>query len=87
MKNSWNTRVIFFGVIKVNDKPYLIEYNCRMGDPEDRSVIPKLKNDLVELFLAVQEGDLQTKVIETDERACCTVMAVSGGYRVITGRI
>jgi phosphoribosylamine--glycine ligase len=59
---------------------FLIEYNCRMGDPETEVVIPKLKNDLVELFLAVKAGNLQEHIIETDERACCTIMAVSGGY-------
>lgn len=71
---------VFFGLIKVNDEPYLIEYNCRMGDPETEVVIPKLKNDLVHLFVAMHKGDLQNQLIEIDERACCTVMAVSGGY-------
>jgi phosphoribosylamine--glycine ligase len=71
---------IFFGVIKVNDEPFVIEYNCRMGDPETEVVLPKLKNDLVELLVSVNNGDLQNQVIEMDERACCTVVAVSGGY-------
>ena len=71
---------VFFGLIKVNDEPLLIEYNCRMGDPETEVVLPKLKNDLVELFLSVNNGDLKSQVIEFDERACCTVVAVSGGY-------
>lgn len=71
---------IFFGLIKVNDEPFLIEYNCRMGDPETEVVLPKLKNDLVELFIAVAKGELQNTVIEIDHRACCTVMAVSQGY-------
>lgn len=71
---------IFFGLIKVNDEPFVIEYNCRMGDPETEVVLPKLKNDLVELFISVENGDLQKQVIEIDDRACCTVVAVSGGY-------
>lgn len=71
---------IFFGLIKVNDEPFLIEYNCRMGDPETEVVLPKLKNDLVELFLSLNNNTLQNRVIEIDEKTCCTVVAVSGGY-------
>ena len=57
----------------------MIEYNCRMGDPETEVVLPKLKNDLVEMFMAVYRGDLDSQVVEIDEKACCTVVAVSGG--------
>ncbi len=71
---------IFFGLIKVEDEPFVIEYNCRMGDPETEVILPKLKNDLVELLVSVSENELQNQVIEMDERACCTVVAVSGGY-------
>lgn len=71
---------IFFGLIKVQDEPYLIEYNCRMGDPETEVVLPRLKNDLVELMKAMDRGNLQKHDIELDERACCTVVAVSAGY-------
>ena len=71
---------IFFGLIKLDEEPFVIEYNCRMGDPETEVVLPRLKNDLVELFVAVSKGELKEQIIEIDERACCTVMAVSGGY-------
>lgn len=71
---------IFFGLIKVGDRPFVIEYNCRMGDPETEVVLPRLKNDLVELFVSVGNGNLANQVIEIDDKACCTVVAVSGGY-------
>lgn len=71
---------VFFGLIKVNDEPFVIEYNCRMGDPETEVVMPRLKNDLVELFLSMHDGTLKDQVIEFDERVCATLVAVSGGY-------
>ncbi|MEO5997918.1 MAG: phosphoribosylamine--glycine ligase [Chitinophagaceae bacterium] len=71
---------VFFGLIKVAQDPYCIEYNCRLGDPETEVVIPRLKNDLVELFIAATTNNLNNISIETDQRTACTVVAVSGGY-------
>ncbi len=71
---------IYFGLIKVGDEPFVIEYNCRMGDPETEVVLPMLDNDLVKLFVAVAEGKLEHKAIRIKPGACCTVVLVSGGY-------
>ena len=71
---------IFFGLINVHDKPFVIEYNCRMGDPETEVVMPRLENDLVALLIATDKGTLRDVTITTDARCCCTVMAVSEGY-------
>ena len=71
---------VFIGIIKVGDDPKVIEYNVRMGDPETEVVLPRLKTDLVEIFMAISEGRLNEIDIEIDERAATTVMLVSGGY-------
>ncbi len=71
---------IFIGLIKVGDKPKVIEYNVRMGDPETEVVIPRLKNDLVEVLWAMANGSLDKIDLQIDERAATTIMAVSGGY-------
>lgn len=83
---------IFFGIMVVNGEPYLLEYNCRMGDPETEVVMPRISSDLVELLWAAETGNLAEKEITISSQTCTTVMLVAGGYpdvyqkgNVITG--
>lgn len=83
---------IFFGLMNVEGEPYVVEYNARMGDPENEVVMPRLKSDLLELMLAASQKTLSSADLEIDTQAAATVMLVSGGYpleyekaKVITG--
>lgn len=71
---------IFFGLMNMDGEPWVIEYNCRLGDPETEVVLPRLQTDLVSLFAAMDNGTLADVNINFDERSCATIMAVSGGY-------
>jgi phosphoribosylamine--glycine ligase len=71
---------IFVGLMKVGDEPYVIEYNCRLGDPETEVVMPRIRNDLAELLVATAEGKLDTQTLKQDPRYAATIVAVSGGY-------
>ena len=71
---------LFFGLIKVKEEPYVIEYNVRMGDPESEVVLPRIKSDFLELLLSVSNGELANHQVEIDSQQAATVFLVSGGY-------
>ena len=80
-KDSLNYKgFVFIGLMINKNEPMVIEYNCRMGDPETEVVLPRLKNDIVELLVATSNKTLKKQIIETDERSAVAIVAVSGGY-------
>ena len=74
------TGFVFFGLINVNGDPYVIEYNCRMGDPETEVVMARLESDLISLCIAATQHELDQAKMRVDQRAAATIMAVSHGY-------
>jgi len=71
---------VFIGLIKVGDDPYVIEYNCRMGDPETEVVLPRLNSDLLDMIIKIKDGNIQSITVKKDKRYAATMMLVSGGY-------
>jgi phosphoribosylamine--glycine ligase len=72
--------IVFFGLIKVGDDPFVIEYNCRFGDPETEVVLPRIENDFLAMLLAISQKRVHEISLQTSSLAAVTVMAVSGGY-------
>ena len=72
--------ILYLGMMHTDDGPKVVEFNCRLGDPETQVILPRLKSDLAEILLATARGELQDAQIEWDDRACVGVVAASGGY-------
>jgi len=79
-ENMRYTGFVFFGLINVDGDPFVIEYNCRMGDPETEVVMPRIASDVLPLFSAAATGTLAGMTLEKDTRAASTIMLVAGGY-------
>ncbi|MBK8620943.1 MAG: phosphoribosylamine--glycine ligase [Saprospiraceae bacterium] len=79
-EKMWYKGFVFFGLIKVGDEPFVIEYNCRLGDPETEVVLPRLDEDLVSLFEKVSEGSLDNRYCREKDEVAAAIMLVSGGY-------
>jgi phosphoribosylamine--glycine ligase len=85
IKGIWEEKLnykgfVFFGLILVNGEPFVIEYNCRLGDPETEVIIPRLQSDLVELLMASWKGTLSISSISIDSRSAVAIILASGGY-------
>ena len=72
--------ILYLGMMLTTDGPKVLEFNCRLGDPETQVILPRLKSDLAEILYATAHGELQDLEIEWDDRACVGVVAASGGY-------
>ena len=71
---------LFIGLMKLGEEPFVIEYNCRLGDPETEVIVPRIQNDIMDLFTATVTGELNAITLKTDNRYATTIVAVSGGY-------
>jgi phosphoribosylamine--glycine ligase len=71
---------LFIGLMNINGNPFVIEYNCRMGDPETEVVLPRIKNDLLEVLSKAANGNLNEIILDIDTQTAATIMLVSGGY-------
>jgi len=78
--------ILYAGLMLTKEGPYVLEYNCRFGDPEAQAVLPRLKTDLLPVIAEIAKGRLQTKELEWDERSCLSVVLASGGYPGFYGK-
>lgn len=72
--------VLYAGIMLTRNGPYVLEYNCRFGDPEAQAILPRMKSDLLPLFAEIANGKLQTETLEWHEKACLAIVLASGGY-------